>query len=103
MNAGKRMVLCAVLIPFGDTLWPVVYAGQTAQKSPGTKMPAPTVAEAEKFVSETEQKLFELGNKAQRAAWVQENFITDDTEQINAEAGEAAKTNKTERPKGGHR
>ncbi|HXM98750.1 MAG TPA: M2 family metallopeptidase [Candidatus Dormibacteraeota bacterium] len=104
MNAGKRMVLCsAVLSLFCGTLERTVHAGQAAQKSPGKNLPAPTVAEAEKFVSETEQKLFELGNKAQRAAWVQENFITDDTEQIGAEANEAANTYATEAAKKAHR
>src|SRR2546422_4467942 len=42
----------------------------------------------------SEQQLFDLGVKASRAGWVQENFITDDTEQIAAEAGEAANTDR---------
>src|ERR1022692_2119077 len=47
---------------------------------------APTVAEAHAFISKAEKQLFDLNNKAQRAAWVQENFITDDTEAISADA-----------------
>ncbi len=47
---------------------------------------APTVAEAHKFIIKAEKQLFELSNKAQRAGWVQENFITDDTEGISADA-----------------
>jgi peptidyl-dipeptidase A len=50
---------------------------------------APTVAEAKKFVAEAETKLNELGIKAGRAAWVQQNFITEDTQQMAAEAGDA--------------
>ena len=49
---------------------------------------AATVAEAKAFVDDAEARLFDLGNKQQRAAWVQENFITDDTNQISADAGE---------------
>ena len=48
----------------------------------------PTVAEAEKFVRDAEARLEKLGNNAQRAEWVAENFITDDTEAMTAQAGE---------------
>src|SRR2546422_5211282 len=51
----------------------------------------------------SEQQLFDLGVKASRAGWVQENFITDDTEQIAAEAGEAANTAATKYAKEAHR
>src|ERR1700732_1526223 len=53
---------------------------------------APTVEEAKAFLDDAEARLFDLGNKAQRAAWVQENFITDDTNQIAADAGEVVNT-----------
>ncbi len=48
----------------------------------------PTVAEAEQFIKDAEAKLNDLGVKAARAAWVQSNFITDDTQQIASEANE---------------
>ena len=56
-----------------------------------TNMPQakPTVAEAEKFVATAEAELFDLGLKAQRAGWVQENFITDDTEKLASDANDA--------------
>src|ERR1700682_5837766 len=53
---------------------------------------APTIEEAKAFLDDAEARLFDLGNKAQRAAWVQENFITDDTNQIAADAGEVLNT-----------
>src|SRR6202790_1822048 len=53
---------------------------------------APTVEDAQAFLDDAEARLFDLGNKAQRAAWVQENFITDDTNQIAADAGEVLNT-----------
>ena len=55
----------------------------------------PTVAEAETFIADTENLLADLSVKAERAQWVQANFITDDTEAIASQANEdfiAAKT-----------
>jgi len=40
----------------------------------------PTVAEAEQFMNQAEARLNEIEVKAARASWVQENFITDDTQ-----------------------
>jgi peptidyl-dipeptidase A len=48
----------------------------------------PTVADAEKFMSETESTLSELSIKLARAQWVQATFITDDTEAIAADYNE---------------
>src|SRR5450432_1057031 len=64
---------------------------------------AATVAEAKKFLDDAEAQLFDLGNKQQRAAWVQENFITDDTNQIAADAGEVVNTLTVELAKKAHR
>jgi peptidyl-dipeptidase A len=53
----------------------------------------PTVEQAVQFITDAEKQIDKLGLKAQRASWVQENFITDDTEAIaadtQAEIGEA--------------
>ncbi len=46
----------------------------------------PTVNEAREFIEKAEARLLELGVKADRAAWVQATFITDDTELLAAEA-----------------
>jgi peptidyl-dipeptidase A len=50
----------------------------------------PTAAEAKVFLDAADARYFELTNKAQRASWVEENFITDDTEQMAADAGQEA-------------
>ncbi|MFI5246346.1 MAG: M2 family metallopeptidase, partial [Gemmatimonadales bacterium] len=47
---------------------------------------APTVADATRFLARAERELDSLGVRASRAQWVQKNFITDDTEILNAEA-----------------
>jgi peptidyl-dipeptidase A len=56
----------------------------------------PTVAEAEQFISQAEVRLNELTVRAARAQWVQENFITDDTEAISADANEQSTAAVTE-------
>jgi peptidyl-dipeptidase A len=58
-----------------------------ATKTANTKG-KPTVAEAERFVADAEQKLDQLGLDAGRAEWVAENFITLDTETLTARANE---------------
>ena len=64
---------------------------------------APTPPEAQKFISQAEQDLFDLNVKASRASWVHDNFITDDTEQIAADANEIANTAATRYAKDAHR
>ena len=54
----------------------------TAQSAPAT------VAEAEQFIHDAEIRLNDLTVKDARAGWVQANFITDDTQQIAADADE---------------
>jgi peptidyl-dipeptidase A len=44
------------------------------------------VTEARAFLDETEARLHELSKRASRALWVQQTYITDETEQIAAEA-----------------
>ena len=47
---------------------------------------APTAAEAQEFMNKVEAQLADLSVKVNRASWVQENFITDDTQAIAADA-----------------
>src|SRR6476469_5794075 len=71
---------------------------QTAAKKPTSKSSsapsaahakgAATVAEAQAFMKKAEDQLLDLGVRAGRASWVQENFITDDTETMSAQANE---------------
>src|SRR6202171_1615731 len=78
MKLARILTLAAlicILLPFAPTY---------AQKS----APPPTPEEARKFIEAAETRYFELGDKAQRASWGQENFITEDTEQIAGDATE---------------
>ena len=98
----KRLLVFAIAVAvlFGAR---ASEAKQASAAKPAAQATAPTAAEAKKFIEDAEQRLFELGVKASRAAWVQENFITDDTEQIAAEAGEAANTAAAKYAKEAHR
>ena len=49
---------------------------------------APTVQEAETFMEEGEAQLLALSVEAERAAWVQATYITEDTEVLAAQANE---------------
>ena len=48
--------------------------------------PPATVSEAEEFMKQAEARLSELSVKVNHATWVQENFITEDTEALSADA-----------------
>src|SRR5690242_16884541 len=58
------------------------HAGPTHAKA------APTLQEAEAFMKKAEDQAEDLGVRASRASWVQENFITDDTEILSAQEQE---------------
>jgi len=49
---------------------------------------APTVSQAEEFMKQAEARLAELNVKVNHATWLQQNFITEDTEAISADAQE---------------
>ncbi len=49
---------------------------------------SPTVAEAEQFMNKAESRLAELTVKVSQANWVHDNFITEDTEALAADAND---------------
>jgi peptidyl-dipeptidase A len=63
----------------------LAFAQSTIQPAPSGP---PTVAEAQAFMERAEADLLDLANEAQRAAWLQETNITEDTEAIAAKAAE---------------
>ncbi len=62
--------------------WSVSVEVQAKKKTRGSA----TAKEATAFVDDAESQLLDLWIKAERAAWVKANFITDDTEAIAAAA-----------------
>jgi len=63
---------------------PAGKAGVAKAKPPAKGGPAPTVAEAEKFMADAEARLTDLAVKYSTADWVNQNFITDDTEKLSS-------------------
>lgn len=63
----------------------------------------PTVDNAKAFITEAERQYFDLAIKAERADWVQQNFITLDTEQIAADANQEFTAKSVELSKQAHR
>ena len=48
----------------------------------------PTVAEAKTFLDNAEKRLFELSLESNQASWIEDTYITDDTEAVAARANE---------------
>jgi peptidyl-dipeptidase A len=48
----------------------------------------PTLAEAQEFMNKAEARLADLNVKSNQASWVHDNFITDDTEALAADAND---------------
>jgi peptidyl-dipeptidase A len=78
-----------LISPVAILLTVFLMSSVTMNAQTAAKQDAPTVAEAQEFMQHAETRLNQLNVKANRAAWVQSNFITDDTEQMSAEANEA--------------
>jgi peptidyl-dipeptidase A len=76
----------------------LVHAGRQSQapvnqaKKAKRVSAAPTVEEARAFLADAEARFLDLSVKASRASWVQQNFITEDSEQIAADANERLNT-----------
>jgi peptidyl-dipeptidase A len=66
-------------------LFGVISGLMACRKDDQTRNPS-SVAEAQTFIDAAEKRLLDLWIKSDRAAWVQSNFITDDTEQMAAQA-----------------
>jgi peptidyl-dipeptidase A len=94
-----RIVACA--------LAGLIFAGSAAAQNraptkTSEKKKLPTVTDARKFLDEAESRFLDLTNKGQRASWVEENFITDDTEGIAAEANQELSAFSAEMSKKAH-
>ena len=74
----------------------------TTQAQSSKPADSPTPDQAKHFLEFAEQHLLDLNIKASRASWVEENFITQDTEQIAADANEILNTAATKYAKDAH-
>ena len=81
----------------------MLQATDSGASAAGNQPGAPTVAEARQFADNAEKQLLDLWIKAGRAQWVHETFITDDTEQMSADADAAQKSATAELAAGARR
>ncbi|HSZ19979.1 MAG TPA: M2 family metallopeptidase [Candidatus Acidoferrum sp.] len=86
---GLLLSAIAAIAPYANGQTPA--SKETTSPRSKAAGAAPTVAEAERFISQAETRLLDLWIKSGRASWVSENFITDDTESIAADAEQAVK------------
>jgi peptidyl-dipeptidase A len=98
MKLTSRTGVAIAAILFAHSLFPATLAARD-QTQPRNHLrratregARPTVDEARAFLADAESRLFDLGVKASRAEWVQENFITEDTQYIAANASEQVNT-----------
>jgi peptidyl-dipeptidase A len=101
MSPRKRLALLFALFP--ACALAEASAGSHDARVNNEADPAPTVEDARAFLADAEAKFFDLSIKSSRASWVQENFITDDTEQIAADANQELNTFSAEMAKQAHR
>jgi peptidyl-dipeptidase A len=87
MRSSQLSRLFLVFLFAASTVFSQSSPAKEPAQSPRAKG-APTLAEAEAFMKKAEDQLQDLGVRASRASWVQENFITDDTEILSAQAQE---------------
>ena len=88
ISRSALLILMAACTAMAQTAAPKTATKPASAKASASAKGKPTVAEAETFMNKAEAQLFDLGVRAGRAGWVQENFITDDTETISAQANE---------------
>ncbi len=98
LSVDLNHVLCSVatLILLIITAVSALAQGPPAEKKKSSAAAAPTVEETRRFVGQAEKRLLELWIKQGRADWVAQNFITDDTESISAEADKEVKAETAE-------
>ena len=73
----KSLVAAAILITLG-----------TLSCARNQASPAPTPADAKVFLDTVNQTMLKLGVEANQGGWVQQNFITDDTDALAARANQ---------------
>jgi len=85
--SSMRQPRLAVLLAFALALFSAPPPRAVAAAPPAGA--PPSVSQAKTFIEQAEQRLQELSIKSDRADWVQQNFITEDTEKIASDAREA--------------
>src|SRR5437868_13036663 len=91
MRSPSRALTLTLLFFFTITLTAQSHSGAkktTPMKTPHASAAAakPTAEQAQKFIDGAETQLSDLADKQQRADWVNETYITDDTDALATDA-----------------
>src|SRR5712671_3531263 len=90
MRSYSRALAFTLLFSFAITLTAQSHSGsrKTTPKKPRATAPAakPTAEQTQKFIDDAESQLSDLADKEQRADWVNETYITDDTDALATDA-----------------
>src|ERR671935_179393 len=78
---GLRNKLRTSVLIIASALLSYLASAQATKSQASTNAPGPQA-----FIERAEKRLYDLSVTASRASWVQSTYITDDTEQISAEA-----------------
>src|ERR1700738_1262314 len=90
---GRLLLPVVLMASIAHAQAPEKKSTLSAEKS---KSAQPTPADAKRFIEQAETRLLDLWIKGQRASWLAENFITEDTESISADADRAVKAATTD-------
>jgi peptidyl-dipeptidase A len=101
MSVRRLAILCGPVVCL--LVAQMASRGQTPLEKNKSNTSAPTAEEARKYIESGETELFDVSIRAARASWVQENFITEDTEKIAADANEVLNTASTKYAREAHR
>src|SRR5436305_2922708 len=83
MRYLPRAVVCLLFLSLTLSAFPQGHKKPAPKRNARAAAAAkPTTAEAQKFIDDAEKQLSDLADKTQKADWVNENFITDDTDAI---------------------
>src|SRR6476660_6571170 len=85
---SATVVLLAACTALAQTAPKKTASKSSSRASSSQTSTSAPVAEAQAFMKKAEDQLLDLNVRASRAGWVQENFITDDTETMSAQANE---------------
>src|SRR3954471_24991702 len=82
MRYLPRAVACLLFLSLTLSAFPQRHEKPALKRRAHTtaEVAKPTTAEAQKFIDDSEKQLSDLADKAQRADWINENFITKDTD-----------------------
>ena len=74
----KNGIICAAMLTVACVI------GCSKGSSDASTKAAPTAADAKAFLDQANDQLGRLGIESSQAGWVAQNFITDDTEALDA-------------------